>query len=320
MAARAVLFAVLLPAVVAVLALPAAAEEEIPAYDVVLTVRPDGVVHVHETVTYDFSGGDDHGIVRRVPYREGRRVYGVHRISTSSSTGAPARARVRTLPRDVRITVGGGTPVGGRQAYVIEYDVTGLLTPFPKHDELVWDALGTAWDVPVAEAAVRVEGPVRFRAGCRAGDPPLTPCLRHRDGPRAIVFSQRGLAPHEGMLVKARLPKGAVAVPPPRFAPPRWRGGGVGGVLLLLGVVAAVWTVRGPPVPRAAPPVLAALGTALVAGDLAASAARDGLWLASAGSPAAAGAALLAGAAAGARTRRAARRPARTAPVVGREE
>jgi hypothetical protein len=278
--------------------LPAAPDgtpgDRIPAYDVVLTVRTDGVVHVHETITYDF-GGDERGIVRRVRYRDGRRVYGVRDVRTSSSTGAPARARVRTLPHDVRIAVGGDGPaVRGRQAYVIEYDLAGLLTPRADRDELVWDALGASWDVPVDEAAVRIAAPARFRAGCRAGDPPVTRCVRHRDGPFALVFSQRDLAPHEGMLIRARLPKGAVAAPPPRYAPPRWRGGWTGVAALVLALTALPWTLRNPPVRRSAVPVLAGLGLALVAGDLGTAAVRDGLWAVSAGDATPTGAALLA--------------------------
>ncbi|WP_169513804.1 DUF2207 domain-containing protein [Actinomadura flavalba] len=265
------------------------AGERMPTFDAVLTVRSDGVVHVRETVSYDFAGGDDRGITRSVPYRRGDRLYGVRAVRTSSSTGAPARARVRAFLHHVRITVGerGAGTVSGRQAYVIEYDLHGVLTPRERYDEFVWDVLGTGWTVPVGEAAVRVRAPAPVRAGCRAGRPPaLTRCLRDRPGPRTVGFTQRGLAPGEGMTVKVRLPKGAVEVPPPRYAPPHWRAGAAGAAgaaVLVLG--AALLTRR-----RAAPHPLAgrgllASGLTVMLADVADDIARHGVWAVSVGDP-----------------------------------
>ncbi|MFC6931465.1 DUF2207 domain-containing protein [Actinomadura yumaensis] len=171
--------------------------ERIPTYDVVLTIRPDGVLRVRETITYDFDRNGEHGIVRRVRYRDRNRLFAIRDVRTSSSTGAPARAKTLHLLHDVQISVGDRhRKVRGRQAYVIEYEVGGAFTPYSGHDELTWDALGTGWDVPIGEAAARVEAPVPLRrATCRAGEPPATvPCLRDRDGPYAIDFTQRGCA------------------------------------------------------------------------------------------------------------------------------
>ncbi|SEF91946.1 Predicted membrane protein [Thermomonospora echinospora] len=299
--------------------------ESIPTYDVVLTIRPDGVLHVRETITYDFRGRE-HGIVRRVPYRVDNRLYDIRDVRASSSTGAPARVKATKMLHEVRISVGGGhRTVSGRQAYVIEYDVTGVLTSLPDgHAELHWDAIGTGWDVPIGEVSVRVETPVRpLGVSCRAGekrraglsgdDAGLTRCGWDRDGLHAVDFTQGGLRPHESVLIKARLPEGAVQVPPPRYARPHFAASWPGYVALGLGLAAALtlWLPRsgrraaallrwrpGARSPRWRPgrrtgTALVAAGTALVALDLADDVVAHGVWAASMGDPALVGLGLL---------------------------
>jgi hypothetical protein len=291
--------------------------ENIPAYDVVLTIATDGTLHVRETITYDFDRGGEHGIVRRVPYRRGDRLYDIRAVRTSSSTGAPARARTRKVWHDLLISVGDrDRMVRGRQAYVIEYTVIGAFTPGRGYDELFWDAIGTSWDVPIREAAVRVEAPVPLRrVRCRSGTREAgTGCLRDRDGPYAIDFTQSELRPHESMRIKVLLPRNVIAVPAPRHARPHWAGTWAGTALLALALLAVVALGRAesvgvPPAgagrrrmfagargsaelhgaPRATGQALIAAGAALVAADVADEIVPHGLWALSVGDPSLAG-------------------------------
>ncbi|RFU40454.1 DUF2207 domain-containing protein [Actinomadura logoneensis] len=295
---------------------PARADEAgaIPTYDVAMIIGRDGVVGVRETITYDFGAAGGHGFTRRVPYRRGERVFDIRGLRTSSSTGAPARARTLTLPHDLEIAVGDArTTVRGRQAYVIEYDLGRAFTPLPDGRwELDWDAIGTAWDVPIANAAVRVESPsARWKASCRAGRGDATvPCQRDRDGPYAVDFLQAGLLPHEGMTVRVRLPRSAISPQPPRYVRPYWDGGWAGTGLLALAVALLPWLLRRPgPAGRLADPVrpagaawparqamigriLLVTGVLAVLADAAADVGRYGIWAVSLGDLTLAGAAL----------------------------
>ncbi|MEU5877569.1 DUF2207 domain-containing protein [Spirillospora sp. NPDC047279] len=276
---------------------PPPAVESIPVYDVVLTIRPDGTVHVRETITYDFDLAGEHGIVRHVSYRKKNRLFDIRGVRTSSSTGAPARSETVKLLHDVQITVGdAGRKVRGRQAYVIEYDVAWAFTPYDDRDELQWDALGGDWDVPIGEAAVRVEAPVPLRrVGCQAGTAKsFTSCLRDRDGPYAIDFTQRGLRPRETMTVKVKLPKGAIDVPPPRYARPHWQGSWAGTAALAgaLGAVILLAAVR-PPRLRYVGEALAVTGVLLAAADLADDILIRGFWAFSLGDASLTGVALV---------------------------
>ncbi|MGP4022121.1 DUF2207 domain-containing protein [Actinomadura sp. 3N407] len=270
--------------------------ESIATYDVVLALGTDGVLRVRETITYDFDETGGHGIVRHVPFRRGDRLYEVRDIRTSSSTGAPSRVKTMRLLNDVQISVGGRQrEVRGRQAYVIEYEVARAFTPRADHDALVWDAIGTSWDVPIRNAAVRVEAPVPLRhVTCDAGTRGATTrCLRDRDGPYAVDFIQRTLAPREGMKIRVRLPKRAIAVQPPLYVPPRWAGGWPGTALLALSLGMVALLPRRPAPRRRAGPVLAAAGALLVAADAGDEVAAHGLWAFSMGDRCLAGLALM---------------------------
>lgn len=277
--------------------------ESIPTYDVVLAIRPDGALHIRETITFDFEGGAEHGIVRRVPYRIKNRLYDIRNVRTSSSTGAPARARASKLLHEVQISVGNERrKVRGRQAYVIEYDVRGAFTPRGGYDELRWDAIGTGWDVPIGEVSVRIETPVHVRRiSCRAGAEKeaggrLTTCRRDRDGPYAVDFTQSGLDPHESVLIKAALPKGAVKVPPPRYARGHLEGSWIGLGGLAAGLLAAgflCWR-RGAGLGGRAGLALVVAGALAVAADVADDVLAGGIWAFSVGDLALLGAGLIA--------------------------
>jgi hypothetical protein len=298
---RVIFMGLLLPILVLVLPAPAGAApvrsagERIPTYDVVLRIGSDGVLRVRETITYDFDRSE-HGIVRHVPFRRGDRVYDVRNVRTSSSTGAPSRARMSRFLRDVRIAVGDRhRAVSGRQAYVLEYEVRWAFTPRARHDELEWDAIGTDWDVPIGNAAVRVEAPVPLRrVACRAGAPGAsTRCLRDRDGPYAVDFVQNGLAPHEGMRIRVRLPKHAITVPAPRHVPPRWAGGWPGTAVLAMALGAVALLPRLATPGRRAGAGLVAAGLLLVVADAGEEVAGRGFWAFSLGNGCLAGLALV---------------------------
>ncbi len=272
----------------------------ITGYDVAVTVRSDGVVHVRESISYDFGDSTADGIVRTMPYRVGNRLFRIGDLRAESTTGAPATPSTSRFLHDLRIKVGGRPRVTGLQAYVLEYDVSGLLTRYPDRDELTWNAVGTGWDVPIDEVDVRVYAPVRLLSvGCLAGRSRLTTsCPAERLGKGQVAaFSQDWLTAHEGLTVQAALPRGAVAVAPPMYARPHllftWMGAaGVGACLV---AAAAGWGMgrgRSRPagvvlrVSKVTGTIAVAAGVGLVTWDTADDIVTGGLWEASVGDPA----------------------------------
>jgi hypothetical protein len=266
----------------------------IPTYDVVLTVRPDGVLQVRETFTFDFAARETRGLLRRIPYRRGNRLQPIENLKVSSTTHAPVNVRNQVFAHERLIRIGDGRPVSGRHAYVMTYEVQGALVPRPTGEELVWDALGSGWSVPIDEAAVRVEGPSKFASRCIAGRGEATStCGRLRRGPHAVDFTQTGLRPGEGMVVRAAFPTSAVRTTPPSYARPHVRFSTPGIVAVTVTGILAVLPIgfrrmsRMPrgwpgPLPRLSRALFTA-GTALILWDLTSEVAAGGLWRLSVG-------------------------------------
>lgn len=196
-------------------------EGSIPAYDVVLTVRPDGTVHVRETLTFDYASPQAGGLVRVVRGRDGDRVYRMSGLTVTSTTNAPVGVEVRGFLHDRHIVIGEDRTAHGRHTYVLEYDLLDAVIPGAEYDEFVWELLEPGWPVPVTETAVRIEGPAAFASGCLAGTSrEATPCARRGSGPAAVDFRQSDLLPREGLKVRAAFPKGVLTPSEPRYAPP----------------------------------------------------------------------------------------------------
>ncbi|MGI5327978.1 DUF2207 domain-containing protein [Actinomadura nitritigenes] len=244
-----------------------AATEHIRDYQADLTVRANGLLHVHEVIVYDFGDARGrHGIERVIPYRDGRRLYDIDHVRVTVG-GKHARTQIDHGASTLKIRIGDeNVKVRGVKTYAIDFDVTHALTPHKDHDELYWDAIGTGWRVPIDTATVRVGAPAApTYADCFAGHEGSHGSC----GGRAVTgngasFGQR-LGAHEGITVKIGLPKGAAHVPPPHYARPRyavtWVGHAVvGGVCALL---AAAWAwVRWRRRPRPVPDLLGLVGPA----------------------------------------------------------
>ena len=206
---------------------PAAAgsTERITNYRSDVTIETDGTILVHETIDYDFGVVPHHGIYRDVPVRTSQsgkrgydRVYPLTVESVTASAGAPSQYSVEDSGDDQRIKIGDpDTLITGAHTYDITYRVRGALNAFADHDELVWNAVGTDWSVPIERASAVVHAPADIqRVGCATGRYGSTfACATAAAAKSDAVFSVAQLNPYEGMTFTVSLPKGAV-VPAPK--------------------------------------------------------------------------------------------------------
>ena len=174
-------FLVFLAATALVPAAPAGAQsgtEQITGYNTDVTIEPSGTIEVQETIAYDFGVVPHHGIFRTVPVRTSQsgksgydRVYPLHVVSVTASPGTPAQYTVETDGDDQRIKIGDpDRTITGPHTYVITYRVRGAMNGFPDHDELVWNAVGVDWDVPIQNVTAVVHAPGAIqRVGCTSG-------------------------------------------------------------------------------------------------------------------------------------------------------
>ena len=189
--------------------------ERIRDYDVELVLGRDAAMQVQETIRYDFGDSvGKHGIYRTIPTafvvddtRERR--YPISDIEVSSPSGAPADTQVdEGSTTSIRIGDEDQT-VQGEQTYRIRYRVEGVVNTFSDHQELYWNVIGSEWEVPIASASARVQGPATVqRVTCFEGDRGSTQECRSSNADGTATFTASGLEPRQGMTVVAAFPTG----------------------------------------------------------------------------------------------------------------
>ena len=202
--------------------------EHIADYHSDVTIEPDGTIEVHETIVYDFGVVPKHGIFRTIPVRtisvaqERVRPRVPAHGGVGERVGRHAGAVLRRGRRRQRADQDRRSrpTISGEHTYDIVYRVRGEMNAFADHDELVWNAVGTEWPVPIDKASATVHAPGRHHAGgCATGQFGATfPCDTATSSGPTAEFSKAPLNPYEGMTFTVALPKGAV-VPSPTADP-----------------------------------------------------------------------------------------------------
>jgi uncharacterized membrane protein len=197
--------------------------ESLTDYRVVLTVQPDGGLHVQEVIAYDFGVVSKHGIIRvipdRVPYdNKNDRAYPISHLRVGATPGTPTQVQTSRDNDQLNIRIGDpNRTITGAHTYTIDYDVAGALTNFPDHVELYWNAIGTEWTVPISAAHVEVRTPATVtKAACYRGPARSNyPCRQAVTRGTTASYADGNLFPGEGVTVVAALPPGSVPVTGP---------------------------------------------------------------------------------------------------------
>ncbi|HZB29935.1 MAG TPA: DUF2207 domain-containing protein [Streptosporangiaceae bacterium] len=152
----------------------AAVSQRVVKDSVALTVRPDGVVHAKETVTYDFAGGgtsiERAFLVKTRDSDRRDRIFKIENIKATAGAGGGPATVSTVADGDTMIVRVSGPRTTGTRSTVLEYDIRGAISATGSGQELRWTAVG-GWDVPVAEARVTVDAPaVVSNLNCFAGE------------------------------------------------------------------------------------------------------------------------------------------------------
>ncbi len=203
--------------------------EQITAYDTNVHIQANGTLLVRETIHYDFGVVPRHGILRNIPDRfdyakkaNTDRVTPITIVSVRASAGTPADYSTSDITEGsvglLQIKIGDPNRlITGEHAYEITYRVKGALNGFARHDELVWNAVGSEWTVPISDVTAEVTAPAAIpRLACTAGpDGSTLPCEAGAANGDTATFRQRSLGPHQGLTFTVAVPKGAVPPPQP---------------------------------------------------------------------------------------------------------
>ncbi len=265
---------------IAFLALPAWAAEEIRSFDADIAIAADGTIRVAETIVVNAEGNQiRRGIFRDIPIRfedaSGQmREVGLDVVSVTRN-GRDEPYAVERGAGIVRIRIGDADVMLPRttHSYEIVYETDRQIRFFESHDEFYWNVTGNAWDFPILESSADIRLPagvaaedVTFYTGAFGSTEQQARAERLEDGNLIRVTSSRRFQPREGLTVAIAMPKGSIA--PPTAAQERewWLrdnaalviGGGGLALVLLYYVWAWVRVGRDPPrglmVPRWDPP------------------------------------------------------------------
>jgi hypothetical protein len=197
----------------------------------------NGDARIVEVIDYDFGAQRRHGIFRDVPG-----LLSDAPVQVSSAT-APDDLDLIDLGSETRMRIGDPErTITGRHRYTIRYPL-GELAPDRR---LAWDAVGTAWEVEVANVEVHVVAPFEFQGlRCVRGEAgSQAPCDVAQPEPGHLVARLDDLGAGKGATLYAtggRRLGAAPALPAPPAGAPADSTSGV----LLPGLVAAAAALVG---------------------------------------------------------------------------
>jgi hypothetical protein len=191
----------------------AEAEERVASMWTSLVVEPSGERgRVTEVIEYDFSTNERHGIYREIDDLD------PNADITVSSPTAPDEVEITETEFGVRIQIGDpDETITGVHSYTISYPLR-----LDDRRPIVWDAVGTAWSVPIDAAEVHLTGSTAWvDTDCRSGpDDDVESCdSLEQPEPGHLVAGQSGVEPGVGMTIGAARGEPLSAAPDPPEAP-----------------------------------------------------------------------------------------------------
>lgn len=196
--------------------------EEVTRLDVAITIESNSQIKVSESILYNFGVEQRHGIYRTIPLRYkargGNFNLRISDISVSLANNSVPFEKSRE-GNGIKLKIGDADKfITGEQAYTINYTVTRAINYFDDHDELYWNAIGTAWEVPVKSATATVTIPgdgTGSTTKCFTGIEGSTEseCSTLSNGNTLSYAPNRSLEAGEGLTIVAGFPKGLVSQP-----------------------------------------------------------------------------------------------------------
>ena len=208
------------------LALPAAAREEIRSYDSDISLARDGVVTVVETIVVNAEGNEiRRGIYRDIPVvmlaSDGGKVRPDLDVLAVTRDGRDEQYRVERMGNFERIWIGNPDVLldYGQHSYTITYTMTRMARSFEDHDELYWNVTGNYWIFPILSAEAQVTLPngavitqLAGYTGAAGSTEQAVASKRLADG-TALFRATRQLGAGEGLTVAVAFNKGVIDYP-----------------------------------------------------------------------------------------------------------
>lgn len=196
--------------------------QEIHDFSVTLKIGTDASLEVTEKIAVFFDL-PRHGIIREIPFSyrlpTGERYRLRLKLLEVSQDDRPIPYEARREGESLVIKIGDpNVTVRGLVSYTIRYRVFRALVRYGEEVELYWNAIGTAWTMPIRHASVEILIPseipaedVRFLGYLGPYGSPTPFVLSWEEG--KLKGEARDLSPGEGITVAVRVPSSYIVLP-----------------------------------------------------------------------------------------------------------
>ena len=225
--------------------------EHIDRYDVSINIQEDGRLSFVESIQYDFSSLERHGIRRWIPLRltdkDKQYEMGLSEVKVSIDGGQKVPFKISSNSGTKEIKIGDpDKTITGKHTYEIRYTIAGGMRYFEDSDEFYWNVIGQNWEVPIQEGHTSVFYPKgvlkeNIKADCFTGVIGSTEksCSVFVNPQRIDMAMTRMLQAGEGMSIVVGMPAGTVAKLLPKEYVPFFETP-LGKLVFVLGLIAGI--------------------------------------------------------------------------------
>lgn len=147
----------------------------INSFDSKIEVNQDSSLTVTENILANFYTAK-HGIIRVIPisYSANNKTVNADLkvLSITNNQNQNYPYKTSRLNQSVKLQIGDANKtITGPAAYIIKYQISGVLLRYDDHDEIYWNGLGHEWDTSINKATVAINSPYAkiTNAICYAG-------------------------------------------------------------------------------------------------------------------------------------------------------
>jgi len=200
----------------------------IDSYNTQIAVQTDSTLLITETITANFSEEAHHGIYRIIPKYMAQEDGSLEKlriklISITDEDGEKYDYSTISTIEAIQYRIGDADIlIQEPRTYVITYEVTNGLLFFEDHNEVYWDAIGTAWEANILSATTTIILPETLTVDdeitsiCYAGSIGSTEqsCTYTQTNSNRVDFkTTKTLSPYQGFTIAVSFPLGHTTPP-----------------------------------------------------------------------------------------------------------
>lgn len=193
------------------------AKEHIIKFNSDITLNHDSSINIIETIKYDFSVQDKHGIYRTIPIKYKtdigtNRSIKISDISVTDEMGKEYNFTKSKSGKNLKIKIGDANKtITGIHTYEISYTVLDAINYFNDYDEFYWNITGNDWNLPIDSITSMIHSSGIQKIECYKGiENSKETCDKKTFNKTYANFLDSNLSLNEGMTIVVGVSKGII--------------------------------------------------------------------------------------------------------------